>query len=84
MGQGYARRQRAARVVASVRTIDVHAHILCPEVMGVAGAAGPEMGVDNGVMYFRSGDYVLRGVRFTDSPFSDVGMRLALNGESHR
>ncbi len=61
-----------------MRTIDVHAHILCPEVMGVAGAAGPEMGEDNGAMYFRSGDYVLRGVRFTDSPFSDVGMRLAL------
>lgn len=61
-----------------MRTIDVHAHILCPEVMGVAGAAGPEMGVDDGVMYFRSGEYVLRGVRFTDSPFSDITKRLAL------
>ena len=61
-----------------MQTIDVHAHILCPEVMGVAGSAGPEMGVDGGVTYFRSGDYVLRGVRFADSPFSDVALRLAL------
>jgi len=61
-----------------VRTIDVHAHNLCPEVMGVAGAAGPEMGVADGVTFFRSGDYVLRGVPFADSPFSDVPKRLAL------
>ncbi|MEO6564965.1 MAG: amidohydrolase family protein, partial [Casimicrobiaceae bacterium] len=78
VGQGCARRQRAAGVSAVVRTIDVHAHILCPELMGVAGNAGLEMGVEGGVMYFRSGDYVLRGVRFTDSPFSDISKRLAL------
>ena len=61
-----------------VRTVDVHAHILCPEVMGAAGAAGPAMGTEGGTTFFRSGEYVLRGVRFADSPFSDVAQRLAL------
>jgi aminocarboxymuconate-semialdehyde decarboxylase len=59
-------------------TIDVHAHILFPELMGLAGAAGPEMGVADGASFFRSGDYVLRGVKFVGSPFSDVTARLAL------
>lgn len=63
---------------ATVRTVDVHAHILCPEVMGAAGAAGPAMGTEGGATYFRSGAYELRGVRFADSPFSDVALRLAL------
>ncbi|MEO8506234.1 MAG: amidohydrolase family protein [Betaproteobacteria bacterium] len=60
-----------------MRTVDVHAHILFPDVMGLAGAAGPEMGVADGQNFFRSGHYVLRGVRFTGSPFSDVSLRLA-------
>jgi aminocarboxymuconate-semialdehyde decarboxylase len=60
-----------------MRTVDVHAHILFPEVMGLAGAAGPEMGVAEGQSFFRSGHYVLRGVRFIASPFSDVALRLA-------
>ena len=60
------------------RTVDVHAHILFPELMGLAGAAGPEMGVADGASFFRSGDYVLRGVKFVGSPFSDVAARLAL------
>lgn len=58
-------------------TVDVHAHVLFPEVMGEAGAAGPEMGVRGGESFFRSGDYVLQGVRFVDSPFSDIGLRLS-------
>ncbi len=57
-------------------TVDVHAHVLFPEVMGKAGTAGPEMGVVDGQSFFRSGDYVLKGVRFVDSPFSDVDLRL--------
>lgn len=58
--------------------VDVHAHALFPEVMGLAGAAGPEMGERDGVPFFRSGEYVLSNVRFADSPFSDIGQRLAL------
>ncbi|MEO6270842.1 MAG: amidohydrolase family protein [Lautropia sp.] len=60
------------------RVVDVHAHVLFTDVMGLAGAAGPEMGTTEGVSFFRSGDYVLRGVRFVDSPFSDLTQRLAL------
>jgi aminocarboxymuconate-semialdehyde decarboxylase len=62
----------------AARTIDVHAHVLFPQVMGRCGAAGPEMGVRNGVPFFRSGDYVLENVRFVDSPFSSLERRLEL------
>lgn len=57
--------------------VDVHAHVLFPEVMGMAGAAGPEMGTGASGSFFRSGGYVLRGVRFAGSPFSDLDLRLA-------
>lgn len=57
-------------------TVDVHAHALFPSVMGCCGDAGPEMGVRDGVSFFRSGHYVLTGVRFIDSPFSDLNLRL--------
>jgi aminocarboxymuconate-semialdehyde decarboxylase len=60
-----------------MRTVDVHAHVLFPEVMGLCGAAGPEMGERDGVQWFRSGEYVLSAVRFTGSPFSDLALRLA-------
>ena len=57
--------------------VDVHAHILLPGVMGTCGPAGPEMGVrPDGTTYFRAGDYVLEGVRFADSPFSDPELRI--------
>lgn len=62
----------------SARTIDVHAHVLFPEVMGRCGSAGPEMGVSGGVQFFRSGDYVLRNVSFVDAPFSDIARRIEL------
>ena len=78
MDESRARSERATGVNGDVRTVDVHAHILCPEVMGAAGAAGPAMGTEGGTTFFRSGEYVLRGVRFADSPFSDVAQRLAL------
>ena len=60
-------------------SVDVHAHILLPGVMGTCGAAGPEMGLrPDGVQYFRSGNYVLEHVKFVDAPFSDTGLRLEL------
>jgi aminocarboxymuconate-semialdehyde decarboxylase len=62
----------------AARTIDVHAHVLFPKVMGRCGAAGPEMGVRDGRQYFRSGDYVLENVRFVDAPFSDLERRLEM------
>lgn len=67
----------SASVTASTPVVDVHAHVLFPEVMNLAGAAGPEMGMRDGVAFFRSGNYVLTNVRFTNAPFSDLGLRLA-------
>ena len=58
--------------------VDIHAHVLFPEVMGLAGPAGPEMDDDaDGIPFFRSGEYVLSNVRFANSPFSDLAQRLA-------
>ena len=62
----------------AARTIDVHAHVLFPKVMGKCGQAGPEMGVRNGVQFFRSGDYVLENVKFVDAPFSNLDRRREL------
>lgn len=61
----------------AARRIDIHAHILFPEVMGRCGAAGPEMGVRDGVQFFRSGDDV-GGCGRPDAAFSVRGQRLAL------
>jgi aminocarboxymuconate-semialdehyde decarboxylase len=57
--------------------VDVHAHVLFPQVMHLAGAAGPEMGFRDGVPFFRSGSYVLTNVGFAGTPFSDLNLRLA-------
>lgn len=59
-----------------MRTVDVHAHVLFPEVMGLCGDAGPQMGERDGVQFFRSGDYTLQAVRFVGSPFSDLTLRM--------
>ncbi|HEX5476691.1 MAG TPA: amidohydrolase family protein, partial [Burkholderiales bacterium] len=59
-------------------TIDTHAHVFLPGVLGACGSAGPELTVDNGVQCFRAGDYSIRHVRFRDSPMSDAEQRLAL------
>jgi aminocarboxymuconate-semialdehyde decarboxylase len=57
--------------------LDVHAHAVLEETMGQAGALGPEMGSDaSGRPWFRVGDYVLQGVKYRDSPFLDVDLRL--------
>lgn len=59
-------------------TIDTHAHVFLPGVLGTCGAAGPELTIENGVQTFRAGDYTIRHVRFHDSPMSDPEQRLAL------
>ena len=59
--------------------IDVHAHVVLTEVLGAAGPAGPEMGQDaQGNPWYRAGDYVLNGVRYLETPFTDVNLRLNL------
>lgn len=60
--------------------IDVHAHVVLAGVMGCAGSYGPELGVGpEGRPRFRVGGYVLDGVDYANTPFMDVGRRLALN-----
>ncbi|MQA13870.1 MAG: amidohydrolase family protein [Pseudonocardiaceae bacterium] len=57
--------------------IDVHAHAVLEVSQGAAGAAGPELGADaDGRPWYRVGDYVLHGVRYRDSPFTDVELRI--------
>ncbi len=57
--------------------IDVHAHAVLEVSQGAAGAAGPELGTDaDGRPWYRVGDYVLHGVRYRDSPFMDVSLRI--------
>ncbi|HVB42832.1 MAG TPA: amidohydrolase family protein [Streptosporangiaceae bacterium] len=62
--------------MAGIPVIDVHAHAVLPASLGAAGAAGPELGATDGVPWFRVGEYLLHGVRYRDSPFMDVGLRL--------
>ncbi|HEY0777511.1 MAG TPA: amidohydrolase family protein [Gemmatirosa sp.] len=60
------------------RVIDVHAHAVLPMAEGAAGGVGPESGTGpDGRPFYRVGDYVLRGVNYAESPFTDVDLRLA-------
>lgn len=60
--------------------IDVHAHTTLLGELGCAGHYGPEIGADDdGRPWFRVGGYVLDGVRYEGSPFTDAGVRIALN-----
>ncbi|MCC5989046.1 MAG: amidohydrolase family protein [Pararhodobacter sp.] len=63
---------------AAARVIDVHAHVVLAETMGIAGSLGPEMGGQDGPEpLFRVGGYRLDGVRYKGSPFMDAKLRLA-------
>lgn len=60
-----------------VPAIDIHAHVVFPEVFGLCGDAGPEMGtLPDGAPFFRSGDALLRNVRYAGTPFFEVDLRL--------
>ncbi|MGY1694396.1 amidohydrolase family protein [Geodermatophilus sp. SYSU D00814] len=57
--------------------VDVHAHVVLPSSLGAAGAAGPEQGTaPDGTPFYRVGGYVLSGVRYEGTAFTDVGVRL--------
>ena len=61
-----------------MQVIDIHAHAVLEESMGMAGPLGPEIGCSpEGQPWYRVGDYVLRGVKYRDSPFLEVELRLA-------
>ena len=68
---------------ATAEVIDVHAHVVLAETMGVLGDLGPEMGGQDGDSpWFRVGDYRLGGVRYQGSPFMDADLRLARMDEA--
>ncbi len=61
--------------------IDLHAHVVLEATLGAAGPLGPELddgdAVTGRLPCFRVGGYELVGVRYRDTPFMDVGARLA-------
>jgi aminocarboxymuconate-semialdehyde decarboxylase len=62
----------------AARTIDIHAHAVLEETFGTAGEHGPELTTDEaGRPLFRVGGYRLVGVRYRNSAFMDVELRLA-------
>ena len=66
------------QAVQRAKTIDVHAHVVLAESMHSAGAYGPEIGCSgDGAPWFRIGDYYLHGVKYQQSAFMDLDLRLA-------
>ena len=61
--------------------IDLHAHVVLESVLGAAGPHGPELdeadAATGRLPCFRVGAYTLDGVRYRDSPFMDLDLRLA-------
>ncbi|MCG5240620.1 amidohydrolase family protein [Azospirillum doebereinerae] len=63
--------------IETATLIDVHAHVRLEATNGAAGVHGPEHGVDeNGLPWYRVGNYRLSGVRHANSPFTDPELRL--------
>lgn len=60
--------------------IDLHAHVVLEDTLGVAGSAGPELDEGDEAAgrppRFRVGGYTLEGVRYRDSPFMDLDRRI--------
>ena len=59
-----------------MKVIDVHAHIVFEETLNFLDKEGPEIGGDENNPWFRVGDYKLEGVRYRNTPFMDLGLRL--------
>lgn len=61
--------------------IDLHAHVVMDATLGAAGPYGPELDEGDPAVgrppCFRVGDYTLEGVRYRDTPFMDLDLRLA-------
>ncbi len=59
------------------RVIDLHAHVVLEEGFGKAGKFGPELAKDeNGVPFFRIGDYQMKPMEYRGTIFMDTGKRL--------
>lgn len=61
--------------IANAISIDVHAHAVLAQTMGAAGEFGPELGAGEAAL-FRIGDYELHGVRYRDTAFMNIDVRL--------
>ena len=59
-----------------MRVIDVHAHAIFKETLNSIKGLGPEIGGDQDNPWFRAGDYKLEGVRYENTPFMDINLRL--------
>ena len=59
-----------------MKVIDIHAHIVFEETLNFLDQEGPEIGGDEENPWFRVGDYKLEGVRYRNTPFMDLGLRL--------
>lgn len=67
----------------TANVIDCHAHVRIEVDMGPAWTHGPEYGTDSdGKPWYRIGNYQLRGVRHTSSPFTDIELRLRAMDEA--
>ena len=63
--------------IAKAKSIDVHAHVVLADSMGMAGRHGPEIGYNgDGTPWFRVGEYQLDGVRYENGPFMDTALRI--------
>ena len=66
------------QAIKRAKTIDVHAHVVLAESMHSAGVYGPEIGYNSdGAPWFRIGEYYLHGVKYQQSAFMDLDLRLA-------
>ncbi|HWI21560.1 MAG TPA: amidohydrolase family protein [Baekduia sp.] len=61
--------------------IDTHAHVFFEELLGKAGAYGPEAGERDGRRYFRSGSFEIPGKHPWDGPMGALSARHALMDE---
>ena len=59
-----------------MNVIDVHAHIVIEETLNTIQGFGPEIGGNLEKPWFRVGNYKLEGVRYKNTPFMDVQLRL--------
>lgn len=61
--------------------VDLHAHVVLEPAFGGAGDYGPELSEQDGVPFFRVGEYVMKPARYQGSVFMDTDKRLAAMDE---
>lgn len=59
-----------------MNVIDIHAHAVFAETLNSIKGLGPEIGGTKDHPWFRVGDYKLEGVRYENTPFMDINLRI--------